>query len=517
MNNYRKLLYLTTLGLIVACGTGNDTAGNTTEIENAIAIRVFDNGKPANNVRYEVLPSWYVADTSKTSSVNYTYEGETDADGWVHIDGHQNGSYTINFTKGKSSIVLQYTLNNLNHEYTLDSAALETAGTVKGLIDLPDSADYAWVAIQGMGTIVKTDSLGQFVIRRAPCGNLTVTAWDVAEQNSIGQVSFNVSANDTIDLGLIENPSKVLPEKAIRFMPSTLISDWMRPLSFPTVLIMRLNADNFDFKKAAKDGSDIRLYDGSGNLIPFEIDGWDTALNSATLNIRVESAADTVRPWILAWGDKKAAKLGSVDVWKDLSDSLVNAINSIDILNFENGSMYNDLPEPLNKYDWYIQPHDSATVQNNLEKKPTNGIEKADSSMDSSIFGKNVLHVEYSANNAKGQYVVIGTRIVERPHDWSRLDSVEVWLKGNGDYEIILETIVETDTNYKVTYKGSANKKWTRVAVRPEDFTKPEDKSYHGWDVTRNKITRFTIFAYNGTELWIDNVRMYGINQDDFQ
>jgi hypothetical protein len=500
---------LVPFGLLAACGTGNDTAGNTTEIENAIAIRVFDDGAPAAKVRYQVLPSWYVADTAETSAVKYTYEGETDTNGWVHIDGHQNGSYTINFTKGDSSIVLQYTLNNLNHEYTLDSASLEAVGTVKGLVDLPDSANYAWVAVQGVNTIVKTDTLGQFVIQKAPCGNLTVSAWDSDELGAIGETSAVVTSNDTIDLGLIENPNKVVPENAIRFMPSDLISDWMRPLSFPTVLVLRLDKHNFDFSKAEKDGSDIRLYDGSGNLIPFEIDGWDTTINSATLNIRVESAADTVRPWMLMWGDKKAKKIEDVDVWEGLSDSLVSALNSVTIFDFEDGSQYNALPEPLHN-TWYIQPHDSATIIEALQNDPTSGIEKADSS----IFGKNVLHVQYQANKL-GRYVVLGTRIANHKHDLSRLDSVEVWVKGSGDFEVVLETVVESDTNYKTTYKSAVNEDWTRVVITPSDFTSPDKKSYHGWDVTRNKITRFTIFMYNGTDLWIDNAKMYGINLDD--
>jgi len=509
MKNFNKLLYLVPFGLLVACTANNDTAGNTTEIENAIAIRVFDDGMPAANVRYQVLPSWYVADTTETGAVNYTYEGKTDTNGWVHIDGHQNGSYTINFTKGDSSIVLQYTLNNLNHEYTLDSASLEAVGTVKGLVDLPDSANYAWVAVQGVNTIVKTDSLGQFVIQKAPCGNVTVSAWDSDELSAIGETSASVTSNDTIDLGLIENPNKVIPENAIRFMPSDLISDWMRPLSFPTVLVLRLTEENFDFSKAEKDGSDIRLYDGSNNLIPFEIDGWDTTINSATLNIRVESAADTVRPWMLMWGDKKAKKIEDVKVWEGLSDSLVKALNSVTIFDFEEGSQYNALPAPLHN-NWYIQPHDSATIIEALQKDPTSGIEKADSS----IFGKNVLHVQYQANKL-GRYVVLGTRIANHKHDLSRLDSVEVWVKGSGDFEVVLETVVESDTNYKTTYKSAVNEKWTRVVITPADFTSPDKKSYHGWDVTRNKITRFTIFMYNGTDLWIDNAKMYGINLDD--
>lgn len=509
MKNFNKLLYLVPFGLLVACTANNDTAGNTTEIENAIAIRLFEDGTPAAKVRYQVLPSWYVADTTETGIVNYTYEGETDTNGWVHIDGHQNGSYTINFTKGDSSIVLQYTLNNLNHEYTLDSASLEAVGTVKGLVDLPESANYAWVAVQGVNTIVKTDTLGQFVIQKAPCGNVTVSAWDSEDLSSIGETSASVTSNDTIDLGLIENPNKVVPENAIRFMPSDLISDWMRPLSFPTVLVLRLTEENFDFSKAEKDGSDIRLYDGSNNLIPFEIDGWDTTINSATLNIRVESAADTVRPWMLMWGDKKAKKIEDVKIWEGLSDSLVKALNSVTIFDFEEGSQYNALPAPLH-YTWYIQPHDSATIIEALQKDPTSGIEKADSS----IFGKNVLHVQYQANKL-GRYVVLGTRIANHKHDLSRLDSVEVWVKGSGDFEVVLETVVESDTNYKTTYKSAVNENWTRVVITPADFTSPDKKSYHGWDVTRNKITRFTIFMYNGTDLWIDNAKMYGINLDD--
>ena len=512
MKNYSKLLYLTTLGLIAACTTSNDTtAGNTTEIENAIAIRIYDGEKPAARVQYRVLPSWYVANPTDSSAIDYTYEGETDSAGWAYIDYHQSGSYTINFTKGDSSIVLQYTLNNLHHEYVLDSVPLTATGAVKGLVDLTDSASFAWVAIQGLNSVVKTDSLGQFIITKVPQGQVTVSAWDDDYNYTVGQASAKIIANDTIDLGLIENPNKVLPKNSFRFMPSELISDWMCPLSFPTVLVLRLNDENFDFSKVAKDGSDIRLYDGSNNLIPFEIDGWDTTLNSATLNIRVESAADTVRPWTLSWGDKKAEKLENVDVWEGLSDSLVSALNSVEILNFESGTKYNALPAPLNnKFDWYVQPHDSATVKNDLNKDPTKGIEKADSS----IFGKNVLHVQYSADKL-GRYVVIGTRIAEHAHDLSRLDSVEVWIKGSGDFEVVLETIVESDTNYKTSYKGSVNKEWTRVVVTPEDFGAPDNKSYHGWEVTRNKITRFTIFVYNGTDVWIDNVRMYGINLDD--
>ena len=54
MNSFNKLLYFVPFVLLAACGIGSDSAGNTTEIENAIAIRVFDDGAPAANIRYQV-------------------------------------------------------------------------------------------------------------------------------------------------------------------------------------------------------------------------------------------------------------------------------------------------------------------------------------------------------------------------------------------------------------------------------------------------------------------------------
>ena len=57
---------------------------------------------------------------------------------------------------------------------------------------------------------------------------------------------------------------------------------------------------------------------------------------------------------------------------------------------------------------------------------------------------------------------------------------------------------------------------WERITLKPEDFDYVQ-RDYHGWEAARDKITNFTIFAYNGSEIWIDNVRAYGINVDEFK
>ena len=103
-----RLLFLLPFGLLMSCDH-TESAGNTTEIENAIAIRVFNGDEPADGVAYRVLPSWYVADTNETDSgVDFAYSGTTDEDGWMRIDGHEEGSFTVQFSKDKYSIVTNY-------------------------------------------------------------------------------------------------------------------------------------------------------------------------------------------------------------------------------------------------------------------------------------------------------------------------------------------------------------------------------------------------------------------------
>lgn len=506
-----RLLFLLPFGLLMSCDH-TESAGNTTEIENAIAIRVFNGDEPADGVAYRVLPSWYVADTNETDSgADFAYSGTTDEDGWMRINGHEEGSFTVQFSKDKYSIVTNYTLDKLTPNVTIDSVTLAKPGTIKGRVDLPDSAKYAWIYMQGIERVEKTDRKGAFAISNLPAGDLKLKAWVPNIQKFVAQAEVSVPANDTLDVGNVsDSTDEVVFKRTMKINPRELISSWMRPLPIPTVLILRLDS-TFNFFETTEDGSDVHLLDSDGNPLPIEIDSWDKGIQSGAINIRIESEADTARLWTLEWGDSTEAPQKRADVWEDLSDSLIWALNTVQILDFENPTFKNDLPEPLTPKDWYVQAHDGATVYDSVADDIRKGV------IDSGggAFESKVLQVKYKAE--KPEYVVIGTRISDVPHDLSRLDSVEVWIKTDGKIEIILETIIESDTNFKATYKAEGDGSWTRYAVRPQDFDTKDTVKYHGWDVTRNRITRFTIFAYDGSSILVDNVRMYGINRDDLK
>ena len=505
-----SLFFLISLGFLASCDH-TESAGNTTEIENAIAIRVFEDGEPASNVGYRVLPAWFVADTNEAATDDiYTYSGTTDEDGWMRIDGHMEGSFTVQFRKNKYSIVQNYSLDKLTPNVTIDSVALAKPGTIKGSVDLPDSADYAWIYMQGIERVEKTDRKGAFAINNLPVGDIKLKAWVPQVQKFIAQTEVSVPANDTLDVGNVSDTADIAIKRTMKINPRSLISSWMRPLTIPSVLILRLDS-TFNFFETQEDGSDIHLLDSDGEPLPIEINSWDKGLQSGVINIRIESEADTAKLWTLEWGDSLQKPQKQVDVWEGLSDSLLWALNSVQILDFENPNFKNDLPSPLTAKDWYVQAHEGATVYDSVADDIRKGV------IDSGggAFESKVLQVNYKAE--KPEYVVIGTRICDTPHDLSHLDSVEVWIKTDGKFEIILETIIESDTNFKASYKGEGDGSWTHYAVRPQDFDKTDTVKYHGWDVTRNRITRFTIFAYDGSSILVDNIRMYGINRDDLK
>lgn len=517
MNFVFRLLSLFSLFILISC-TNNESAGNTTEIENAIAIRIYSDGVPAARTSYKVLPSWYVADTTgETDESIYTYMGEADNDGWVRINSHLDGDYTIQLEKGKSAIILQYSLNSLTPEFIVDSTALQATGDITGWVSLPDSAEYAWVLVPGTDRVEKTDSAGNFTIKKLPAGCMGVRAWEPVSQTNIGQTQITVESGKTVDIGHVDIPGETIVKHSMKIAPRTLISDWMRPLADTTVLILRLDSTTFNFDEATENGSDVHLYNADGDELPMQIDEWDPKIKAAIINVRINDLADTSKPWTLEWGDIYEPVQKQVDVWKGLSDSLTYELNTLEIYNFEAGLLKNDLPESL-RSGWYLVANTDSSAKEEAVITDTLFAKDMHSVLQKDTQGRKgtVFHATYSANSPN--YVVFGTRLTAAQHDFSRLDSVVVWLRGDGDYEIVLETYSNNPKvkNYKASYKAKAKEKWERIVVRPEDFTHIT-RDYHGWEVTRNHVTHFTILAYNGHEIWIDNVRLYGINQDDLR
>ena len=101
----------------------------------------------------------------------------------------------------------------------------------------------------------------------------------------------------------------------------------------------------------------------------------------------------------------------------------------------------------------------------------------------------------------------------------------DLMLDGHAHYQISNLLGVSTD-KYRLRYLSPIQKVAIEIGFIPNDFRGMVDKmfvfkykirEYHGWEFVRNRITNFTVFSYNGTETWIDAVRIYGINRDDLR
>ena len=188
-------------------------------------------------------------------------------------------------------------------------------------------------------------------------------------------------------------------------------------------------------------------------------------------------------------------------------DSLKQMLNSVLIYDFETAAPYNSLLDGRT-FGWYLSKTDSATLDEEQEEDPLLGFVDAGGNREGQAYC-----MKYSLT-LYPQYVLMGTRIASAPSDLSQLDSLELWLRGDGFYHVVLESL-DDSVNYKALYIGMGTAEWNRVAITPEMFVEDTAFSYHGWEATRTHITHLSIFAFNGTELCVDDVRLYGVKQKD--
>jgi hypothetical protein len=195
--------------------------------------------------------------TETDSGVDFAYSGTTDEDGWMRIDGHEEGSFTVQFSKDKYSIVTNYTLDKLTPNVTIDSVALAKPGTIKGRVDLPDSAKVRLDLYAGYRKGRKR------LTARAPSPSATCPpatssskAW-VPKYPEVHRRGRSVRARKryTRRGNVSDTTDEIVFKRTMKINPRELISSWMRPLPIPTVLILRLDS-TFNFFETTEDGSD---------------------------------------------------------------------------------------------------------------------------------------------------------------------------------------------------------------------------------------------------------------------
>lgn len=187
-------------------------------------------------------------------------------------------------------------------------------------------------------------------------------------------------------------------------------------------------------------------------------------------------------------------------------------VGYVEIINFENGFG-----------GGYFATSDSTVVSTPTPETSEEGFEDAGAGREGTAY-------HWKSSAPLGRWAFFGKWICaeDDPCDLSALDSVEFYIRGTGRYSFSFESL--GDANYKGkalfydTLKVDSEngrddaETWKRVAITPADFVEGDSSWGNlGWDLIHDKITNIAVSAYGDAEIWLDDIKLYGIKPEDLK
>jgi len=102
--------------------------------------------------------------------------------------------------------------------------------------------------------------------------------------------------------------------------------------------------------------------------------------------------------------------------------------------------------------------------------------------------------------------------------DMSDLDSISFWARSSVKSQIsfAFDVLVNTDSvtsseNIKSWAHFNVDTAWTRVVVTPSKLDTADSNGGNvGWNAVKKRVTKISIFGQMGTEVWIDDIEVFG-------
>ena len=504
-------LLLLCIGLF-ACSEPKVAGTSTIETENAILIHVvYSDSTPASHAVAKVRPVWYVKDIDSDSmDENIVEEYEADSLGYIRLNELSCDKVTIEILQKNLGVFESLTKENLVKSDSL-VYCLKRIGSLIGKVNLTEGISFAWVQLFGTDRLVKTDSVGNFEVNSLPPAFYHVRAIISNEESSIAEASLQIEAGEKTDAGILPEPrldgEDLTLWKYSKTMPlDSIVSSWMFPLSDSTIGFVRLDSNNFDFSETMLHGTDLRFTDQSGNSLMHQIAFWDDSLKLAVVRIRLNDVAsiDSVK---MLWGRSSALEANDSDIWKSLPDSLIQELYTLDIADFESQTLASNMKSPVSPHFWYFLLQDSTVTTEPSVDSVLSGIVEAGENRTGYAF-----HWKTASDN--GHWSFLGMRLDTIPKTLEHIDSVVYYVRGSGEYSFGIEALKELSG--KALFFDSLQTEWTRQCVKPSDFIAADSNGGNiGWYFVRQKVTNITFSAIGNAEIWIDDVRIYGLNRDD--
>ena len=396
-----------------------------------------------------------------------------------------------------------------------NTITLSPMGSLQGSVPLPKGTRRAWVQLYGLEHQIVTDTLGNFTFNSLPSGVVRVRAIAYNVPSELAEDLVQIRPKFVTNVGQLAAPSLSVEDPATWQYSRTLrldslISTWMRPVSDPTVITLFLDSSNFPFTQAMNDGRDLRFWDAQGNLLSFQRARWDANLRKAVIRIRVATTnLDSNTQITMLWGHPGAVDPGSAGLWNGINDSVKQELYSVLVDDFEHNTVQNALPLPIPANYWYDRISDSGA---SVSPAPVADLLPALQLAGDGRSG-HAMHLVYTAVTS-AHWVLLGTALGPGARSLATLDSIVFWERGTGYFSVAFDNLAGKGD--KAWMHDTLDTTWTRKCIRPQDLVSATDTigANVGWTAVKDSVTNLTFFAEGGKDLWIDDIRMYGINRD---
>jgi len=241
----------------------------------------------------------------------------------------------------------------------------------------------------------------------------------------------------------------------------------------------------------------VRIY-GTDRVVQTDSDGNYAIEGLAPADYRVQLlVADSETVEVVTVKSEQPASSSSIKE----PESSSSALGYLNVLDFEDG---------LGSV--YLKPTDTTVTMSPVEDSAALAIVDAGAGREGKAF-----HWTTSAKTGHWSFMGLWMCSSSDPCDFSAMDSIEYFVRGTGSYSFNLESIISGNTGKAVfldTLNGSDE--WERVVIRASDFMEG-DSTYGnvGWDGVINHVTNIAVPAYYDADIWIDDIKFYGVNRDN--
>ena len=197
-------------------------------------------------------------------------------------------------------------------------------------------------------------------------------------------------------------------------------------------------------------------------------------------------------------------------------------IDEVEIINFENG-FNSSLKAPALEGTGYFATSDSTVISTPTPETSDEGFVEAGAGRDGTAY-----HWKNDAPNGRWAFFGIFICHADTPCNLQGLDSAEFYIRGKGRYSFAIESLGDSTFNGKAIYYDTLTvdsvsdrndaEQWIRKVVRPSDFVEGDSSWGNlGWEMVSQKVTNLTIAAYGEAEIWIDDIKLYGVKPSDMK